>query len=188
QLLFIGCSDSRVPESAVFSSEPGDVFVHRNIANQFHTDDDNALSVLTYGLQTLKIQDVVVVGHTHCGGAEASYKAVRGLPVSPLMPLQRWLVPLTTLAGKVTDPIPLPNTPEYEEQLQLLIEENVKAQVENITAQNVAAQVAGVARALEALRPLERPVRVHGLVYDIVSRKLRNLHVSVTVDEAGSTA
>ena len=136
-------------------------------------------------MQTLKIQDsafsrhfpefglidfpsVVVVGHTHCGGAEASYKAVRGLPVSPLMPLQRWLVPLTTLAGKVTDPSPLTNTAEYETQLELLIEENVKAQVENITA---------VIRALNLLAT----VRVQGMVYDLGTNRLNYVGQQVDV-------
>ena len=214
QLLWIGCADSRVPESVVPNSATGDIFVYRNIAkyvsrflfvgpalialSQFHTDDDGALSALDYAIQELKVhhgasffslsfpidsqfvpRTVVVAGHTDCGGVKASYKAAQAGLAAPTTPLERWLAPLIALAEALP---PAPSSIDHDHDYA-----HARARA-LLTEQNVAAQVASVARALEALQPLERPVRVHGLVYDIVSRKLRNLHVSVTVGEAGATA
>ncbi|KZP06959.1 hypothetical protein FIBSPDRAFT_999279, partial [Athelia psychrophila] len=72
-VLWIG---SRVPESLVTACKPGNIFVHRNIANQFHLDDDSAQSVLSYAITALGVQHVLVV-HTHCGGAAACMFAAR---------------------------------------------------------------------------------------------------------------
>ncbi|KAH9987194.1 carbonic anhydrase [Russula vinacea] len=79
-ILWLGCSDSRVPESVVTASRPGDIFVHRNIANQVHPDDDSVLSVITYAVAVVGVEHILVVGHTNCGGAAACFKA--GIPDS----------------------------------------------------------------------------------------------------------
>lgn len=68
----MGCADSRIPETTVCHCKPGDIFVHRNIANTIHADDINAGSVVEYAVTHLKVQKVVVCGHTKCGGAMAS--------------------------------------------------------------------------------------------------------------------
>lgn len=180
-VLWIGCADSRVPESVVTASKPGDIFVHRNIANQFHPDDDSALSVLTYAVHELGVQHVVVVGHTHCGGAKACYSAAcagaaaPGSSSAPATPLERWLAPLTALAASLrlsTAP------PEYA--LPLLVEENVKAQVANVVK---------AAPLLDAWRAQKR-VWVHGWVYEVEKGTLKDLGVSKGPDsvEAGPAA
>jgi len=71
-ILWIGCADSRIPETTVCHCKPGEIFVHRNIANTVHADDLSAASVVEYAVVHLKVNKVVVCGHTKCGGANAA--------------------------------------------------------------------------------------------------------------------
>lgn len=72
EILWVGCADSRIPETTVCDCMPGDIFVHRNIANCVHPDDVSAASVVEYAVTHLGVKKVVVCGHTKCGGAIAS--------------------------------------------------------------------------------------------------------------------
>ncbi|KAI6095465.1 carbonic anhydrase [Pisolithus sp. B1] len=177
KVLWIGCADSRVPESVVTDAKPGDIFVHRNIANQFHPDDDSALSVLMFAVNVVGVEHVLVVGHTHCGGAATCLEAVQAQasnsppPVSPNTPLGRWLAPLTNLVSTL-DLETLP----AETHLDAIVEANVKRQVENVCATDV---IKGAwAAALGDESGEKRQVWVHGWVYDVASGRLKDLGVS----------
>ncbi|KAH8987983.1 carbonic anhydrase [Lactarius hatsudake] len=130
KVLWLGCSDSRVPESVITASRPGDIFVHRNIANQIHPDDASALAAITYAVAHVHVEHtcvshkVLVVGHTRCGGADAALKAVAGTlgTVEPV--LERWLTPLIELASKL-------DSEASSDPLTRLVEESVRVQVEN---------------------------------------------------------
>ncbi|EIM87607.1 carbonic anhydrase [Stereum hirsutum FP-91666 SS1] len=165
KVLWIGCADSRVPESVITASKPGDIFVHRNIANQFHADDDSALAVLSYAVENVGVEHVVIVGHTACGGAHACMAASAAPPSEPpATPLARWLAPLTKLAASLK----LASMPSKEEAMKILVEENVKVQVANVCQ---ATPVMGA-------WTHGKKVWVHGWVYELEHGRLRDLGIS----------
>ncbi len=89
--LIIGCSDSRVPITSLIKAEPGEVFIHRNIANQVNLNDMNLLSVLEYSVEHLNIKHIVVIGHYACGGVAAAVDGVnQGL-------IESWVSPVSEL-------------------------------------------------------------------------------------------
>ncbi|GLB34842.1 putative inositol polyphosphate phosphatase, catalytic domain homologues [Lyophyllum shimeji] len=174
--LWIGCADSRVPETVITGARPGDIFVHRNIANQFPLDDTSALAVLKYAVDFLGVQHVVIVGHSECGGAAACFAATQSpsftedgpvvtIPsLSPDDALNQWLEPLTRLAGSLH----LSTTPKAE-ALPIVVEENVRRQVENLC------KTATLQNAWASTDAKKRNVWVHGWVYDLASGRLRDL-------------
>jgi len=166
KVLWLGCSDSRVPESVVTASRPGDIFVHRNIANQVHPDDDSVLSVITYAIGPVGVEHILVVGHTNCGGAAACLNAVTAStpPPPPTTPLARWLAPLTALAGTLDlKDIPKP------EALTKIAEASVRAQVENVVNSEPVKSAWAAGR---------KNLWVHGLVYELETGKLRDLNIT----------
>jgi carbonic anhydrase len=72
KILWIGCSDSRIPANEITNTQPGDIFVHRNIANIVVPDDPNLLSVIQYAVESLGIENIIICGHSGCGGVKAS--------------------------------------------------------------------------------------------------------------------
>ena len=90
-ILWLGCADSRVPETTLLGLQPGDVFVHRNVANLIHTSDISMLSVVRYSIFHLGVRHVVLCGHTSCGGVAAS------LANDKLDVLDVWLQPIREL-------------------------------------------------------------------------------------------
>ncbi|GBE86776.1 Carbonic anhydrase [Sparassis crispa] len=159
KVLWIGCADSRVPESVLTACRPGDIFVHRNIANQFHPTDENALAVLAYAVDELRVSHVIIAGHTQCGGAAACHAAAAAIDddVEPATPLARWLAPLTALAR------------DLRSDVRTLVEANVRAQVANLAA----------AQTIRDAWAAGRSVAVHGWVYDIEKGRIRDLGVSL---------
>lgn len=90
--LYLGCSDSRMPIDVFTKTEPGQIFIHRNIANQVFLNDMNFLSVLEYAIKILKVQHVIICGHYNCGGIEAAYKGnVSGL-------VENWIMNIRDIA------------------------------------------------------------------------------------------
>ncbi|KAJ3725769.1 carbonic anhydrase [Lentinula raphanica] len=175
--LWIGCSDSRVPESVVTGAKPGDIFVNRNVGNQVSLDDDNMLAVLTYAVEHLGVEHVVVCGHTECGAAAACFGACSSfvpgqtptIPAHPVdAPLNRWLAPLTTLAASLE----ISSAPPSE-ALPLLVQENVKTQVDNLCRTEVIANAWANGKS-----PKGKEVWVHGWVYDVSTGTIRDLGIS----------
>jgi len=164
KVLWFGCSDSRVPESVLTGARPGDIFVHRNVANQCHPNDDSALAVLAYAIGVVGVEHVIVAGHTHCGGAAACYDAARAATTATSeTPLSRWLTPLTEHIASLD----LASTPA-DGVLDLIVHENVKRQVEHVCATEPIQQAWAAGK----------QVSVHGWVYDVASGRIRDVGVS----------
>ncbi|KZT18507.1 carbonic anhydrase [Neolentinus lepideus HHB14362 ss-1] len=164
KVLWIGCADSRVPESVVTACRPGEIFVHRNIANQFHLDDVNAQAVLCYAVVHLGVEHVVITGHTKCGGAAACLAAQDNLAVPAhglAAPLNKWLAPLVQIASSM-------KVPAGADPSVILTEESVRQQVANVCATETIRDEWAKGRA----------VYVHGWVYELEHGTLRDLGVS----------
>jgi carbonic anhydrase len=122
ELLWIGCSDSRVPAESVVNAQPGEIFVHRNIANQVITTDFNCLSVLQYAISVLKVKHVIVCGHYGCGGVRAALEPQQ----SGLVLVNKWLLHIKDIYRLHQDEL---DSAGPEQKLKRLIELNIMEQV-----------------------------------------------------------
>ncbi|WP_133773994.1 carbonic anhydrase [Enterovirga rhinocerotis] len=162
EYFWIGCSDSRVPASEIVDLDPGEVFVHRNVANLAPPQDANYLSVLQFAVDVLKVKHILVVGHYGCGGVAASVDGKRrGL-------VDHWLQPIREVARFHCEE--LEALPEGRERLDRLCELNVMRQVRNV-ATDVFVQDAW-ARG--------QTLAVHGWVYSIGNGLVTDMNVTVT--------
>lgn len=125
KVLWIGCSDSRVSEHQMTGSKPGTMFVHRNVANIIAFNDVNISAILEYGVVHLKIEDIIVCGHTRCGGIAAIEDGVRENYIAD------WLC-IATGAKEAADRIARERKLSREEKLEVLTEENVKLQIKHL--------------------------------------------------------
>ena len=161
EYLWIGCSDSRVPANQIVGLAPGEVFVHRNVANVVVHTDLNCLSVLQYALDILAVKHVIVCGHYGCGGVRAALHGSRnGL-------VDNWLRHVMDVGEKHADAIAA--LPE-EQRFARLCELNVIEQVTNVCQTTVVEDV--WARGQE--------LTVHGVIYGLEDGILRDLGVSAT--------
>jgi carbonic anhydrase len=166
QYLWIGCSDSRVPANQITGLAPGEVFVHRNIANVVVHTDLNCLSVIQFAVDILKIRHIILCGHYGCSGVEAAMTKHRiGLS-------DNWLRHVQDVAAKHQED--LDKVVGQALRHRRLCELNVREQVENI------AQCTAVQEAWERGQPLE----VHGWIYDLKDGLLTDLNVSRSVSRA----
>ena len=127
KVLWIGCSDSRVPAEIITKRSPGDLFVYRNIANLFSIADDSSMSVLEYAIEFLKVDDIIVCGHYGCDGVKAALLAPSGLPH-----VARRISPISALALEHGRELSRYRT--GDEQANRLAELNVVEQVNAIRA------------------------------------------------------
>jgi carbonic anhydrase len=166
EYLWIGCSDSRVPANQIVGLAPGDVFVHRNVANVVVHTDLNCLSVLQYAVDVLAVRHVIVCGHYGCGGVRAALNGSRhGL-------IDNWLRHVTDVAEKhVTELAALPE----ERRFDRLCELNVVEQVVNVCHTTI----------VEDAWARSQDLTVHGVVYGLEDGLLRDLGVSIA--SAGET-
>lgn len=164
-LLWIGCSDSRVPANEIIGAEPGDVFVHRNIANMIIHSDMNMLSVLDYAVNVLKIKNIIVCGHYGCGGVQA---AMRNDSVGLI---DNWIRHIKTVYRLHQDE--LNEIENEEERFNRFVEINVKEQVYDLAKTSI------VQQAWEHNQELS----IHGWVYGLNSGYVTDLEVNVTSNQ-----
>ena len=161
EYLWIGCSDSRVPANEIVDLDPGELFVHRNVANLAPPQDANYLSVLQFAVDVLKVKHVMVVGHYGCGGIAAAVDGKRrGL-------VDHWLHPIREISNE--NRAELEALPEGAVRQDRLCELNVVRQVRNV-ASDVFVQDAW-ARG--------QPLSVHGWVYSLSNGLITDLGVTV---------
>jgi len=165
QFLIIGCCDSRVPTELLVQARPGEIFTHRNIANQAHPTDISMLSVLEYAVEVLDVKHVMVCGHYNCGGV----KAAMSPPGSMLV--DNWLQVVRDLALR------------HEDELETM--PNQKAKFDRLVELNVVEQVFQLSRTpvvQNAWRKGNRPI-LHGLVYDVHDGMLKELVSGIDGEE-----
>jgi len=161
EFFWIGCSDSRVPANVVAGLDPGEVFVHRNVANVVHSADLNFLSALEFAVDALNIREIIVCGHYGCGGVKAATEDMpHGLA-------DHWLEPIRRLARAYA--------------IDLVRLEDIEARRDKLAELNV---IEGVRRVSET--PIVQTawkrgvdVKIHGLIYGLKDGLLRNLECSV---------
>jgi carbonic anhydrase len=159
EYLWIGCSDSRVPVNQIVKAMPGDIFVHRNIANLVLQTDINSLSVIQYAVEVLKVKHIIVCGHYGCGGVTAAMLD-QGYGV-----IDQWITSIKEIYlqnKKDVDAID-----EEPERINRLCELNVKEQVLHVC------QTPFVKEAWKNVQKLT----VHGIIYDPASGTLKDLNI-----------
>jgi carbonic anhydrase len=161
EFLYIGCSDSRVTAEDLMGVQPGEVFVHRNVANMVISIDLNVMSVLNYAVRHLKVNHIIVCGHYGCGGVKA---AMQSADLGILNPWLRNIRDVYRLHKEELNAID-----EEEKRYNRLIELNVQEQCINLI------KTAAVQEAYK-----ERGLIVHGWVFDIHSGKLIDLKIDFT--------
>jgi len=159
--LWIGCSDSRVPANEIVGLDPGEVFVHRNVANVVVPSDLNALSVIQFAVEHLRVEHIMVVGHYGCGGVIAAARGTRiGL-------VDNWLRHVQDV--RLRHRQRLNHLPQAELE-DVLCEMNVLEQVGNVALSNV----------MQDAWARGQKIQVHGFIYGLSDGLLKDLHVSMS--------
>lgn len=162
QYLWIGCSDSRVPANEIIGLLPGEVFVHRNIANAVIHTDLNCLSVIQYAVEVLQVEHIIVCGHYGCGGVRAAmHNREFGL-------IDNWLRHLKDVYHKHADA--LDAVEDDSQRFQHFCELNVIEQVYNVCHTTI---VQGAWRR-------GQPLSVHAWIYDVADGLLKDLDLTIT--------
>jgi len=161
EFFWIGCSDSRVPANVVAGLDPGEVFVHRNVANIIHSSDMNMLSALEFAVEALKVREIIVCGHYGCGGVKA---ATEDLPHGLA---DHWLEPIRRLSRAYA--VDLSRQPDLEAQRDRLAEFNVVEGVRRVCETPI----------LQRAWTRGAKIRVHGLIYGLKDGLLRDLDCGV---------
>ncbi|RKF15622.1 carbonate dehydratase [Alginatibacterium sediminis] len=158
--LWIGCSDSRVPANQIAGLAPGEIFVHRNIANVVVHTDLNCLSVIEYAVKVLKVEHIIVTGHYGCGGVRAA------MGKEPLGLIDNWLRHIRDVYRF------------HKEELVAIEDEN--ARMDRLCELNVEEQVKNVAHTSIVRKAWSegQKLSVHGCVYSLKDGLLRNLNIS----------
>ena len=161
QFLWIGCSDSRVPANEIIDLLPGEVFVHRNVANVVHPSDMNCLSVLQYAVETLSVRHIMVVGHYGCGGVrQALEEGGSGM-------IDHWLSPIRQIRRR--NRAVFDSLPDERSRWDRLCEWNVIEQTVAVSQTTI----------LRDSWARGSQIAIHGWIYDLHDGRLRDLNVTV---------
>ena len=160
EVLFVGCSDSRVTAEELMGSQPGEVFVHRNVSNMIISIDLNMNAVVDYAVNFLKVKHIVICGHYFCGGVKAAMQA------QDLGILNPWLRNIRDVYR--IHKIELNNIPDENDRYNRLVELNVQEQCINLI------KIASVQKAYK-----QRNLQVHGWVFDMQTGKLIDLKIDL---------
>lgn len=164
-ILWIGCSDSRVPETQIVQQSPGDIFVHRNIANLVLHSDINSQSVIQYAVEVLKVEHVVICGHYGCGGIKAA------LENNKLGLIDNWLGNIKEIYKANKDEID--SIEDNSEKVNRLSELNVQQQVHHVVENPF----------VQSEWDSGRSLWVHGWIYSLQTGLIKDLEVTVGLDE-----
>ncbi len=164
-LLWIGCSDSRVPANEIVGALPGEVFVHRNIANMVIHTDMNLLSVLDYSVNILKVKHIIVCGHYGCGGVKA---AMGSAPVGVIYNWIRHIKDSYRFGKKEIEAIK-----DEKERFKFFVEYNTKQQVLNLAVTSIVQQAWSSGQELS----------IHGWVYGLDTGLIKDLDVNFSSHE-----
>jgi len=157
EILMIGCSDSRISLEEILGTKLGDLFIHRNIANQANITDINFLSVLEYALKNLHVKHIIVMGHYDCGGVNAAVNGTRHTIV------ENWITPIRDLYFQNIDKLNL--CLNEKQKLDKLSEINVINQARNIFKTSV----------MQRLLKENKAPLVHAWIFDIYSGKIKEV-------------
>ncbi|RBI77499.1 carbonic anhydrase [Roseovarius sp. TE539] len=161
EFFWIGCSDSRVPANVVAGLDPGEVFVHRNVANVVHSSDMNLLSALEFAVDALDVREIIVCGHYGCGGVKAATEDMpHGLA-------DHWLEPIRRLARQYA--IDLAAAQDSEARRDRLAELNVIEGVMRVSETPI----------LQRAWARGESIAVHGLIYGLKDGRLRDLDCTI---------
>ncbi|GAA5899159.1 uncharacterized protein JCM6883_005127 [Sporobolomyces salmoneus] len=177
RIFWLGCSDSRVSAELATGVAPGSIFVHRNIAQCFHPGDLSASAALAYAVHVLKVEAIIVCGHTGCGGVRAGMQAAldqqeKGESLETPEPgsvadvISKWIAPIKSIASSQISGAK-PQDPLDNLSLAELTDSHVKNTVENVVASDI----------VQAAWKEGRELSVHGWVYHVGSARLRDLDV-----------
>ncbi|MCU0473566.1 MAG: carbonic anhydrase [Bacteroidales bacterium] len=158
KFLFIGCSDSRVPLTSILESEPGDLFVHRNIANQVNLTDINLLSIIEYAVEILNIEHMIILGHYKCGGVKA---AVEGLNEEDIV--ENWVSQISDIYHY------------HKKELETITDKG--KMYDRISEMNVVAQLKNLLRTPIIQRAFRNKKKLwfHGWIFDIYTGLIKDL-------------
>lgn len=158
EILYIGCSDSRVTAEEMMGARPGEVFVHRNIANVIANSDINVMSVVNYAVQYLKVQHIVVCGHYYCGGVKAAMES------TDMGIINLWL-------RNIQDVYRL-----HKEELNAIADEETR--YKRLVELNVQEQCVNLLKTIDVQQAFrERGLTIHGWVFDVRTGKLIDLKI-----------
>lgn len=157
EYLWIGCSDSRVPANVITGLEPGEVFVHRNVANLVHRGDLNLLSVLEFAVDVLNIKHIIVCGHYGCGGVKAAMDGIRHGVVD------HWIQPVRDVAD------------QYHQELEAI--EGTEPRLDRLCELSIEAQVKSLSRTpiIQSAWQRGKKIEIHGWVYGLSNGLIQDL-------------